>query len=79
MVERLLIVRWVVGSIVHGRPTELLLVPASGIVHIKDTLLLHGNSSLSHVVAAGISYSKRSFIFISQHGTKSKTNYDSVY
>ena len=28
VVERPLMVRWLVGSIVHGRPTELFLVPA---------------------------------------------------
>ena len=39
-------VQWVVGSILHGGPTELFLVPASvpvcGMMHIKETLLLIG-------------------------------------
>ena len=50
-------VRWVVGSIIHGGPIELFLVPASaprhgmcnpvcGMVHIKEPLLLIGKSSL---------------------------------
>ena len=40
-------VRWVVGSILHGVPIELFLVPAvvCGMVHIKERLLLIGNSS----------------------------------
>ena len=52
-------VRWVVGSILHGGPIELFLVPASaarnkgrgmcypvcGMVHIKEPLLLIEKSS----------------------------------
>ena len=54
-------VRWVVGSILHGEPTELFLVPASapdwcnkgcgmcyavcGMEHIKEPLLLIGKRS----------------------------------
>ena len=54
-------VRWVVGSILHGGPIELFLVPASdpqlvykcrgmclpvcGMVHIKEPLLLIGKNS----------------------------------
>ena len=54
-------VRWVVGSILHGGPIELFLVPASasrhgltkavlchsicGMVHIKEPLLLSEKSS----------------------------------
>ena len=54
-------VRWVVGSILHGGPTELFLVPTRfhdwfnkgrgmcyavcGMVHIKELLLLIGKSS----------------------------------
>ena len=54
-------VRWVVRSILHGGPIELILVPASthdwynkgcgmcylvcGMVHIKEPLLLTGKSS----------------------------------
>ena len=54
-------VRWVVGSILHGGPIELFLVPASahdwcnkghgmcypvcGMVHMKEPLLLIGKSS----------------------------------
>ena len=45
-------VRWVVGSILHGGPIELFLVPASapsypvcGMVHIKEPLLLIRKSS----------------------------------
>ena len=53
--------RWVVGSIVHGGPIELFLVPVlhdwcnkccgmyylvSGMMHIKEPLLLIGKSSL---------------------------------
>ena len=52
-------VRWVVGSIIHGEPNELYLVPASaprlykyatkavvcGMMHIKEPLLLIGKSS----------------------------------
>ena len=50
-------VRWVVGSIVHGGPIELLLYgwytkgrdmcyPVCGMVHIKEPLLLIEKSSL---------------------------------
>ena len=46
-------VRWVVGSILHGGPIELFLVPANGmcypvcgVMHIKEPLLLIGKSSL---------------------------------
>ena len=61
MVEHPLMMRWVVGSILHGGPFELFLVPASvprlvdkdrgkrypvcGIVHIKEPLLPIGKSS----------------------------------
>ena len=54
-------VRWVVGSILHGGPIELFLIPASapricvskavvsyslcGMMHIKEPLLLIGKSS----------------------------------
>ena len=55
-VERPLIVRWVVGSIIRGESIELFLIPASapgggmcypvcGMVHIKEPLLLIGKSS----------------------------------
>ena len=43
--------RWVVGSILHGKPIELFLVPASatavicGMVHIFGSLLLIEKSS----------------------------------
>ena len=53
-------VRWIVGSITHGEPIELFLVPASaprcvnkgrgmnypvsGMVHIKDPFLLNGKN-----------------------------------
>ena len=59
VVERPLTVRLVVGWILHSGPTEQFLVPAnvprltypvSGMVHIKETLLLIGNGS--HGVAA---------------------------
>ena len=48
-------VLWVIGSILHGGPIELFLVPASapcgmcypvcGMMHIKEPVLLTGNSS----------------------------------
>ena len=43
-------VRWIVGSILHGRPIGLFLVPASaprlvGMMHIKEPLLLIEKSS----------------------------------
>ena len=59
--ERSLMVQWVVGSILHGGPTELFLFqpvlhdwcnkrcgmfyPVCGMVHIKEPLLLIGKSS----------------------------------
>ena len=49
-------VRWVIGSILHGGPIDLFLAPVSsprlvyypvcGMMHIKEPLLLIGNSSL---------------------------------
>ena len=52
MVERLLVVQWVVGLILHGGPIDLFLLPASamyypvgGMVHIQDALLLIRKSS----------------------------------
>ena len=40
-------VQWVIGSIPHGGPIELFLVPVSapGMMHIKEPLLLIGKSS----------------------------------
>ena len=48
-------VQWVIRSILHGEPIELLLVPASvphgmcypvcGMMHIKESLLLNEKSS----------------------------------
>ena len=65
MVERSLMVRWVIRSILHGRTIVLFLVPASaprlcnkgrgmyylvcGMLHNKDPLLLIGKRS--HIVA----------------------------
>ena len=40
VVERPLMERLVVGSIRHGGPIELFLVPVYGIVHLKEPLLL---------------------------------------
>ena len=70
-------VRWVVGSILHGRPIELFLVPASaprlveqrscmchpvcGMVHIKEPLLLIGKSSLCGGSGFPLSLSEYSF------------------
>ena len=60
VVKHLLMMRWVLGSILHGEPIELFLVPASapwrytkggsmyypvcGMLHIKEPLLLIGKS-----------------------------------
>ena len=49
-------VRWVVGSILHGAPIELFLVPAMcfpvcGMMHIKEPLLL--SERVAHVAAPG--------------------------
>ena len=45
MVERPLMVRWVVGSIPHGGPAEIFLVPVSGIF-VRGTAWYCGLSRL---------------------------------
>ena len=61
-------VQWVVGSILHGGTIELFLVPASGIyypvcgmMHIKEPLLLIGESSPCGASGFPLSLSKWSF------------------
>ena len=44
-------VRWVMGMILHGGPIRLFHVPASGMMHIKEPLLLIRKKA--HVAAAG--------------------------
>ena len=76
--------RWVVGSILHGGPIELFLVPTSaprlvykgrgmcypicGMMHIKETLLFIGKSSLYGGSGFPFSHSEWSLRF---HYTKS--------
>ena len=69
-------VRWVVGSILHGGPIDLYLVPASvpqpwyvlsgtGIMHIKEPLLLIGKSSPFGGCGFPLSLSEWSFYHMS--------------